>query len=83
MLGHRRAAGGGDPAARTIDSGIPHAPIEATKLIDRRIDHVFFRPGQPGLQVTVGSATLAGDAVDGVFPSDHRAVVCDLSWTGR
>ena len=73
------AAGGGDPDARTIDSGIPHAPVEATHLIDRRIDHVFARPGRPGRAVPVRRAFLAGDRpVDGVYPSDHYAVGVDL-----
>jgi endonuclease/exonuclease/phosphatase family metal-dependent hydrolase len=72
-------AGGGDPSARTIDSGIPHAPVEATKLIDRRIDHVFARPGRPGHTVTVRRAFLAGDRpVNGTYPSDHYAVGIDL-----
>ena len=31
--------------------------------------------------MVVESTALAGDAVDGVFPSDHRAVVCDFRWT--
>jgi endonuclease/exonuclease/phosphatase family metal-dependent hydrolase len=73
------AAGGGDPEARTIDSGIPHAPIEAVNLIDRRIDHIFARPGRPGQTVTVRRAFLAGDRpVDGTYPSDHYAVGVDL-----
>jgi endonuclease/exonuclease/phosphatase family metal-dependent hydrolase len=73
------AAGGGDPAAATIDSSIPHAPVEATKLIDRRIDHVFARAGRPGQAVTVHGAFLAGDRpVNGVYPSDHYAVGIDL-----
>ncbi|MGY1705960.1 endonuclease/exonuclease/phosphatase family protein [Geodermatophilus sp. SYSU D00697] len=28
----------------------------------------------------VDAAVLAGDPVDGVAPSDHRAVVCYLRW---
>jgi hypothetical protein len=28
----------------------------------------------------VESASLAGAPVDGVYPSDHHAVVCDLRW---
>jgi endonuclease/exonuclease/phosphatase family metal-dependent hydrolase len=72
-------AGGGDPDARTLDSRIPHAPIEATKLINRRIDHVFARPGRHGQTVTVRGAFLAGDRpIDGTYPSDHYAVGVDL-----
>jgi endonuclease/exonuclease/phosphatase family metal-dependent hydrolase len=74
-------AGRGDPDAVTLPSSHPSAPVEAEELIDRRIDHVFLRPGQPGQRLVVGPATLAGDAVDGIHPSDHRAVVCDVSWT--
>ncbi len=72
-------AGGGDPAARTIDSAIPHAPVEAVHLIDRRIDHVLARPGTAGARVTVHRAFLAGTwPVDGIYPSDHYAVGVDL-----
>ncbi|HEX8135596.1 MAG TPA: hypothetical protein VF880_19465 [Actinomycetes bacterium] len=68
-------AGGGDPAAST-------APPDAGEgLLGRRIDHVFLRPGQSRQRVVVESATLAGAPVDGLDPSDHRAVVCDLRWT--
>jgi endonuclease/exonuclease/phosphatase family metal-dependent hydrolase len=73
------AAGGGDPAARTVDSRIPHAPVEVEHLIDRRIDHVFARPGTPGATVRVERAALAGDRpVGGIYPSDHYAVAVDL-----
>lgn len=75
------SAGGGDPAAVTIPSSHPSAPIEAEELIDQRIDHIFIRPGRAKQRVAAASATLAGAAIDGVYPSDHRAVVCDLSWT--
>ena len=74
-------AGGGDPTAVTIPSTHPSAPVEAEELIDQRIDHVFLRPGQLGQRVVVESATLAGAPVAGLYPSDHQAVVCDLSWT--
>jgi endonuclease/exonuclease/phosphatase family metal-dependent hydrolase len=74
-------AGHGDPAAVTLPSTHPSAPLEAgPELIDQRIDHVFFRAGEEGQHVLVESVDLAGDPVDGVFPSDHRAVVCDLRW---
>lgn len=62
-------AGGGDPATSTAP------PDAAPDLRDRRIDHVFFRPGRVGQQVTVTRAERA----DG--PSDHRAIRCDLSWS--
>jgi endonuclease/exonuclease/phosphatase family metal-dependent hydrolase len=72
-------AGGGDPDAVTLDSAVPFAPLEATKQIDRRIDHVLARPGRAGGDVTVRRAFLGGDRpVDGLLPSDHYAVVVDL-----
>ncbi|MCO1654163.1 endonuclease/exonuclease/phosphatase family protein [Pseudonocardia humida] len=74
-------AGGGDPAAVTLSSAHPHAPLEAAELIDQRIDHVLVRPGRPGQRVSVGRAELAGHPVDGLDPSDHLAVVCDLEWS--
>jgi len=76
------AVGNGDPAAVTLPSTHPSAPLEAgPQLVDQRIDHVFFRPGHEDQQVLVeGVALAAGDAVEGVFPSDHRAVVVDLRW---
>jgi endonuclease/exonuclease/phosphatase family metal-dependent hydrolase len=74
-------AGGGDPATVTLPSKHPSAPLEAgPELVDQRIDHIFFRPGQPGMRILVESATLAGAPMDGVYPSDHQAVVCDLRW---
>jgi endonuclease/exonuclease/phosphatase family metal-dependent hydrolase len=75
------SAGGGDPAAVTLPSSHPSAPIESKELIDQRIDHIFFRPGEWAQRVSVESTMLAGEPVDGVYPSDHRAAVCDLSWS--
>ena len=73
------AAGGGDPDAVTLSSAVPEAPLEATKQIDRRIDHILARPGRAGDTVTVARAFLAGDEpIDGRYPSDHFAVVADL-----
>jgi endonuclease/exonuclease/phosphatase family metal-dependent hydrolase len=75
------AAGGGDPAAVTLPSSHPSAPLEAgPEMVDQRIDHIFFRPGREDQQVLVEGARLVGDAVEGVYPSDHRAVVVDLRW---
>jgi endonuclease/exonuclease/phosphatase family metal-dependent hydrolase len=73
--------GGGDPGAATLRSDHPFAPLEVAELIDQRIDHVLLRPGQPGLRVEVTGARTAGDPVDGLDPSDHRAVLCDLAWS--
>jgi endonuclease/exonuclease/phosphatase family metal-dependent hydrolase len=69
-------AAGGDPGAVTLSSAHPHAPLEATELIDKRIDHVYARPGHAGQRVTFPRATLAGD----FNASDHHAVVCDIAW---
>jgi endonuclease/exonuclease/phosphatase family metal-dependent hydrolase len=77
------AAGAGDQTAATLPSTHPSAPVSATELIDQRIDHIFYRPGQWAQQVSVQSPILAGAAVDGVYPSDHQAVVCELSWWGE
>jgi endonuclease/exonuclease/phosphatase family metal-dependent hydrolase len=74
------SAAGGDPHAVTLDSALPFAPVEAVDQIDRRIDHVFARPGRPGLTVAARRAFLAGDRpVNGVYPSDHYAVGVDLN----
>jgi endonuclease/exonuclease/phosphatase family metal-dependent hydrolase len=71
--------GDGDPDAVSLDSRHPEAP-DVPHLIDRRIDHVLVRPGRAGRRVRVDRAFLAGDAVDGLDASDHKAVVCDLVW---
>ncbi len=76
-------AGGGDPRGASLRSDHPFAPLGADELIDQRIDHVFFRTGQPGQRVTVTAPRLAGHPVDGLDPSDHLAVVCDIAWTNR
>jgi endonuclease/exonuclease/phosphatase family metal-dependent hydrolase len=71
-------AAGGDPAAVTLSSAVPFAPLECTHLIDRRIDHVLARPGRPGAAVDAVRAALAGDRPE--YPSDHFAVVVDLNF---
>jgi hypothetical protein len=38
------------------------------------------RAGREDQQVLVEGVELQGDPVDGVYPSDHRAVVADLRW---
>jgi endonuclease/exonuclease/phosphatase family metal-dependent hydrolase len=76
-------AGHGDPDAVTLPSTHPSAPLEAgPEMVDQRIDHIFFRPGQEDQRVLVEGVHLATEAVDGVYPSDHRAVVADLRWRG-
>ncbi|TDD11655.1 endonuclease/exonuclease/phosphatase family protein, partial [Kribbella turkmenica] len=67
-------AGDGDPATAT-------APDEAgPELLGRRIDHVFFRPGMFNHPITVTETSTAGGPIDGITPSDHRAVICSLSF---
>jgi endonuclease/exonuclease/phosphatase family metal-dependent hydrolase len=73
------SAAGADPGAVTFDSAVPYARHDAPDLIDRRIDHVFARPGRPGMHLPVNGAFLAGDwPCGGVYPSDHYAVGVDL-----
>ncbi|SNY74970.1 endonuclease/exonuclease/phosphatase family protein [Paractinoplanes atraurantiacus] len=70
-------AAGADPNAVTLSSAVPQAPLEATKQIDRRIDHILARTNGP---LAVGRAFLAGNhPINGHHPSDHFAVVTDLS----
>ncbi len=76
-------AGNGPADAVTLPSTHPSAPLEAgPQLIDQRIDHIFFRAGREDQHVLVEGVQLAGEAVDGTYPSDHRAVVADLRWRG-
>jgi endonuclease/exonuclease/phosphatase family metal-dependent hydrolase len=72
-------AAGADPDAVTLDGRLGIAPHDAVEQLDRRIDHVFARPGRPGLPLVVHGAFLAGDRPIGtVYPSDHYAVGVDL-----
>jgi endonuclease/exonuclease/phosphatase family metal-dependent hydrolase len=73
------AAAGGDPHAVTLSSAVPEAPLEATKQMDRRIDHILARPGRGDAKLTVRQAFLVGDhPIDGRYPSDHFAAVADV-----
>jgi endonuclease/exonuclease/phosphatase family metal-dependent hydrolase len=77
------SAGHGAADAVTLPSTHPSAPLEAgPEMVDQRIDHIFFRPGREDQQVLVEAVQLAGEPVEGVYPSDHRAVVADLRWRG-
>jgi hypothetical protein len=58
-------------------------PISACRvepLRDVLIDHIFFRAGREDQHVSVEATALGGDPVEGVIPSDHRALICDLRW---
>jgi endonuclease/exonuclease/phosphatase family metal-dependent hydrolase len=75
--------GGGALDAVTLPSTHPSAPLEAgPQMVDQRIDHIFFRPGREDQHVVIEGVHIAGEPVDGVCPSDHRAVVADLRWHG-
>jgi endonuclease/exonuclease/phosphatase family metal-dependent hydrolase len=69
----------GDPEGITLSTHNPYAPREATEQIDRRIDYVLARaaPGQPPPQVR--HAFLAGTVPAESPPSDHYAVVADVT----
>jgi endonuclease/exonuclease/phosphatase family metal-dependent hydrolase len=67
--------GDGDPHAVTLSSVVPFAPLEATKEIDRRVDHILVAR-VPG--VAVESAFTVDAPVDDLFPSDHFPVVADV-----
>ena len=72
-------AGGGEPHGVTLSSKNPFAPKEAWQQIDRRIDYVLARPGTAGKHVSVRRAFIADAPVDHLHPSDHYAVVADLT----
>jgi endonuclease/exonuclease/phosphatase family metal-dependent hydrolase len=67
--------GGGDPGAVTLSSAVPFAPLEATKEIDRRIDHILVNRDSG---VAIESAFTVDAPVDDLFPSDHFPVVADV-----
>jgi endonuclease/exonuclease/phosphatase family metal-dependent hydrolase len=72
------AAGGAADDGHTLSAGNPLAPRAAWWLMDQRIDYVLARPGTPAHPVVVERAFVAGEPRDGLYPSDHDAVVADL-----
>ncbi|MCP2032667.1 endonuclease/exonuclease/phosphatase family metal-dependent hydrolase [Okibacterium sp. HSC-33S16] len=64
----------GDPRAVTLSSAVPFAPLEATKEIDRRVDHIVAR----GAGISVTGASTIDSPVRGLFPSDHFPVIADV-----
>ncbi|MGC9378044.1 endonuclease/exonuclease/phosphatase family protein [Streptomyces sp. MH13] len=73
-----------DPAApaATWDAANPHIPDPPVP--GARIDHIHVGPPGPGGLGRVRAVRRAGDGpVDGVWPSDHAAVVADLVAHGR
>ena len=72
--------GDGDPAAVTLSSVVPFAPLEATKEIDRRVDHILVSRERG---VAVESAFTVDAPVGDLFPSDHFPVVADVRLDGE
>ncbi len=71
---------GDGSAGHSWDNANPHAAQEAEP--DRRIDYVFVGPAGRDRAGQVLDCHLAGNApVDGVWPSDHFAVVADLRYS--
>lgn len=69
-----------DPAApwATWDSANPY--VAATYSPSWRVDYIFVGPPDSGGRGHVRSARRAGDGpIDGVWPSDHAAVVAELA----
>lgn len=67
--------GEGAPGAVTLSGAVPFAPVEATKQMERRIDHVLVAPRGA---VDVRGVRIMADAVEGRYPSDHFPVIVDL-----
>jgi len=67
--------GNGNPSAVTLSGTVPFAPLEATKEIDRRIDHILVADGS---RVDVRDAFTVDYPVNGMYPSDHFPVVADV-----
>ncbi|MFF2369111.1 endonuclease/exonuclease/phosphatase family protein [Agromyces sp. NPDC058110] len=70
--------GHGDPDAATLSSVVPFAPFEATKEIDRRIDHILVTRS---LDVAIEAAFTVDSPVGDLYPSDHFPVVADVRLT--
>ncbi|TDD68597.1 hypothetical protein E1262_15205 [Jiangella aurantiaca] len=63
----------------TLSAALPDAPLGAVKQLNRRIDYVMFRPSTGGPAPAVKSAAVLDEPVEGLYPSDHFAVVADLA----
>lgn len=67
----------GNGAGLTFEEANPHAAPEL--MPGRRIDYIFVGRPAPGLPGRIADCRLAGNApVQGIWPSDHFAVVADL-----
>lgn len=73
------SAGRGDADAVTLSSTLPFAPLEATRQIDRRIDHIMALPASRKVRIEALDAFVVDQPVAGVWPSDHFPVVVDVS----
>lgn len=69
---------GADGDGVTLSAALPIAPLGATKQLNRRIDYVLLRPSAGGPPPEVRHAAVVDEAVEGLHPSDHLAVVADL-----
>ncbi|MDR5701937.1 endonuclease/exonuclease/phosphatase family protein [Agromyces aerolatus] len=67
--------GDGATDAVTLSRAVPFAPLEATKQLDRRVDHVLVAPRGVA---EVGAVRIVTATVDGRYPSDHFPVAVDL-----
>ncbi|MEE9297138.1 MAG: endonuclease/exonuclease/phosphatase family protein [Phycisphaerae bacterium] len=71
-------AGGGGPGL-TWDNNNPYAVAEFEP--DRRIDYIFLgRPEAHGAGQVVDCRVTGNEAVDGVWPSDHHAVLAEIRY---
>lgn len=70
---------GGCDRGPTWDHRNPYAAVEYEP--SRRIDYIFAgRPGPGGLGQIVKFRVAGDKPIDGVWPSDHHAVVADLRY---
>ncbi|TDE13101.1 endonuclease/exonuclease/phosphatase family protein [Jiangella asiatica] len=71
-------AGGGAGDGVTLSSAVPFAPRGAFEQLDRRIDYVLVRAAA-GDPPKVTRTYVVDETVNGLHPSDHYAVVADIS----
>ncbi|MBB5787810.1 endonuclease/exonuclease/phosphatase family protein [Jiangella mangrovi] len=72
-------AGGADGDGVTLSAAHPDAPLGAVKQLNRRIDYVMFRPSIGGSVPKVTRTAVVDEPVNGLYPSDHFAVIVDLA----
>ena len=70
---------GGDGSGLTWDNRNPYAVVKFEP--DRRLDYIFVgRPGPGGAGYMVDCRLGGNEPIDGVWPSDHYAVVAELRY---